>query len=106
MNNMSRLAIVIALSLCGYAKAEPELLVKPSDKEILITVSNYPTGRAVALLVSNNLNEWTLATDNGGDFYIHYARETNEPVSWAVPVNSDKAFFKAIVLTYKTERNK
>ena len=80
--------------------AEPSLVIKPDKNGITITVSNYPTGKAVALLTSDGLTGWTLVTDLNGEFIIYYAKETNEPISWRIPANKDRAFFKVTVLNY------
>lgn len=92
--------IIIILALCVSVTAEPLLVIEPDKNGITITVSNYPTGKAVALLTSDGLTGWTLATDEDGEFIIYYAKETNEPISWTLPANKDRAFYKATVLTY------
>ncbi len=92
--------IIIILALCVSVTADPSLVIKPNKNGITITVSNYPTSKAVALLTCDGLTGWTLATDEDGKFIIHYAEETNEPISWRIPVNKGKAFFKATVLNY------
>lgn len=92
--------IIIILALCVSVTAEPLLVIEPDENGITITVSNYPTGMAVALLTCDGLTGWTLATDEDGKFIIHYAEETNEPISWKIPVNKDRAFFKVTVLNY------
>jgi len=96
--NMKHLIIILAL--CVSVTAEPFLVIEPDSNGITITVSNYPTGKAVALLTSDGLTGWTLATDEDGEFIIHYAEETNEPISWTLPANKDRAFFKVTVLNY------
>jgi hypothetical protein len=88
------------LALCVSLNAEPFLAIEPDKNAITITVSDYPIGKAVALLTSDGLTDWTLATDVNGKFIIYYAEETNEPISWRIPVNKDGAFYKAIVLNY------
>ena len=92
--------IIIILALCVAVTAEPSLVIKPDKNGITITVSNYPTGKAVALLTSDGLTGWTLVTDLNGEFIIYYAKETNEPISWRIPANKDRAFFKVTVLNY------
>ena len=92
--------IIIILALCVSVTADPSLVIEPDSNGITITVSNYPTGKAVALLTSDGLTDWTLATDENGEFIIHYAEETNEPISWTIPANKDRAFFKTTVLNY------
>lgn len=98
--------VIIILALCVSVSAETELSIRPDSKGVTVTVSNYPVGKAIALLVKDSLDRWVMLIDEDGGFYIHYSKETNEPISWTLPANNDKAFFKAIVLTYKTERNK
>jgi len=93
--------LIIILALCVSVTAEPFLVIKPDSNGITITVSNYPTGKAVALLTSDGLTGWTLATDEDGEFIIYYAKETNEPISWTLPANKDRAFFKVTILNYK-----
>lgn len=92
--------IIIILALCVSVTAEPLLVIEPDKNGITITVFNYPTGMAVALLTSDGLTGWTLVTDENGEFIIHYAEETNESISWRISVNKDRAFYKATVLTY------
>ena len=92
--------LIIILALCVSVTAEPFLVIEPDSNGITITVSNYATGKAVALLTSDGLTGWTLANDEDGKFIIHYAEETNEPISWILPANKDRAFFKVTVLNY------
>ncbi len=92
--------IIIILALCVAVTADPSLVIKQDKNGITITVSNYPSGKAVALLTCDGLTDWTLATDEDDKFIIHYAEETNESISWKIPVNKDRAFFKVTVLNY------
>jgi len=92
--------IIIILALFVAVTADPSLVIKPDKNGITIPVSHYPTGKAVALLTRDCLTDWTLATDENGEFIIHYAEETNESISWRLPVNKGRAFYKATVLTY------
>ncbi len=93
--------IIIILAFCLAAKADTKLVINPYDKGVTITATKYPKGKAIALLVSDSFDRWVMATKEDGSFYLHYSRETNEPISWKVPVNNGKAFFKVIVLEYK-----
>ncbi len=58
--------IIIILALCVSVTADPSLVIKPNKNGITITVSNYPTSKAVALLTCDGLTGWTLATDENG----------------------------------------
>ena len=93
--------IIIILAFCLTVKADTELVISPYDKGVTITVTEYPKGKAIALLVSDSFDRWVMATKEDGDFYLHYSRETNEPISWKLPSCKSMSFFKVIVLEYE-----
>ena len=61
--------IIIILVFCLTARADTKLVVNPYDKDITITVSKYPKGKAIALLVSDSFDRWVMATKEDGSFY-------------------------------------
>ena len=98
-----KMKIILIIFLSGLtAIADPELTIGIKGDEITVNVSEYPKGKALALLGSNNMKDWYLCTDEEGEFLLHFipANTERNSVKWVLLKRNSESFFKVVVLNY------
>lgn len=96
--------ITLLFVLAASLNADPTLIVSSDEGKIKLGVKDLPVGKAVVILTSTNLTDWTLAQDEYIEPCIYMVPDTQpieESVYWCVLTNKNKSFFKVVVLNYR-----
>ena len=95
--------ITLLFILAASLNADPTLIVSSDEGKIKLGVKDLPVGKAVVILTSANLTDWTLAQDQYIEpcIYMVPDQPTEDSIYWCVLTNKNKSFFKVVVLNYK-----
>jgi len=96
--------ITLLFVLVASLNAGPTLMVSPDEGKIKLRVKDLPAGKAVVILTSTNLTDWTLAQDEYIEPCIYMVPDeqpVEESVYWCILTNKNKSFFRVVVLNYK-----
>ena len=94
--------LILLMLLCVTVKAETKLKIIDSNDHIVITAEGSPAGMGIALLISTDLKEWTLAEDlekNHCLVLLPAIVKGRKIIRWHLPKNK-REFYKVTFLNY------